>query len=843
MIHELDNKNKLLELLGHGARVITPNNRLSADLLYHYFKYSNQETVVKPQCAPYSTTIIKSFEQLNYSLPQQSHPELLNDAQCQHLWRIIIKDTPEITYSEGLLKAVMSAWKNCQHWQIAPEDQAFSYTPQTRTFQLWWQSFNKKLQELNAINEHQLIPYLLQAKARLFNTAIIWACFDEYTPQQIRLQSHLQQEGLTQYCYELKNQQSTPEVLATENSQDEYQHLIIWLQLKIEQGEQRIGVVVPNLQQESSRLKRALLQHFEPAQFNISLGEGLSEFPIVAHALSWLNCDPKFCSQQEAGLLLQSPYIGAAKEEFLQRSEYLQDNSLLSHQKCSFAALNKQLLSAAPKLAALLTSIKSYPKSASAHQWIQLFQERLNLIGFPGDYGLNSEQYQCYARFTTLFDEFRQLSVITPEMSFKEAINALTQLAKNTIFQAQKTNPPIQISGLLEASGCEFDSLWIMDLTDQCLPQKTQLSAFIPPQLQRELGMPHSSSARELQFANRVLQRFQQSCMHTIVFSYPKLQGESPNLPCSLITDFPKIPLYKATFETNKTAHLMTIDEAYKINILAKEQITGGTALLSNQAKCPFKAFAEHRLIAKAMPQTTDGIDNKEKGKAIHKTMELLWQQLGNKQQLLTITNKELNHIIDQAIQKALSPLVEMNPEAFSGFIQNIEYARLKRLVLSCLEWEKQRPDFEVIALEQSYSINIAGLEIKVRVDRLDQVDDKKWVIDYKSSLPVNKPWNEDRPQEPQLLLYALLDEQINTLLFMQIKTGKILCSGLSEIKQETKGISALKKDESWINFRDTWKQQLSLLAQEIQEGYCPPQPINSTLCGHCDFKNLCRIS
>lgn len=130
-------------------------------------------------------------------------------------------------------------------------------------------------------------------------------------------------------------------------------------------------------------------------------------------------------------------------------------------------------------------------------------------MGFPGDYGLNSENYQCLNRFITLFDEFRQLAVFNTNLTKAEALEAFHHLTHHTIFQAQKNNAPIQVTGLLEASGCEFDSLWVMGLTDQCLPNKVRLSAFVPSYLQRELSMPHSLPERELQFARQILQRLQ----------------------------------------------------------------------------------------------------------------------------------------------------------------------------------------------------------------------------------------------------------------------------------------------------------------------------------------------
>lgn len=838
-MQEFNNKNKLLELLRQGATVLTPNNRLSASILRDYFAYDKNQTVIKPQCQPYRSALIQHFEQLLYERPCEQHPTLLNDAQCQHLWRALIKKNKDITYSEGLLHSIMDAWKQCQLWNIDVQNPLFAYTPQTQTFQNFWQECNKILDKLGAITEYELVSYLLDKEHLLSHTTVIWACFDEFNPQQRSIQSYLEQHGVAQYCYDLESQHCKPVRLAAEQSKVEYQQLMLWLQEQVAHGYQHIGVVLPELQKESRSLYRILLQYFDPSLFDISLGQALSSFPLVAHALSFLHLDTQSYTREQITLLLQSPYLGSAKAEFVLRCQYLQDSILIRQAQCAPKALNTHLTSFAPKLATLLNTIKNYPSSASVNEWITLFQERLNLIEFPGDYGLNSEQYQCYKRFSALFDEFRQLSLVSPTLSSEEALYAFSQLAKHTIFQAQKTSAPIQISGLLEASGCEFDSLWIMGLTDRCLPQSTHLSAFIPHQLQKELLMPHSSAARELQFAKQTLGRLERGSKHSMVLSYPMLQGDSPNLPCSLITDFPLMTHLKETCISTTQSQLMYQEEDYSVPIQSEEQIQGGSALLSNQAKCPFKAFAEHRLMAKPLADTTEGLDNKEKGKIIHKVMELLWRELKSQMKLLQIQDVELEHLIDESIQTALNPLTQTDiPE----LIQNIEHARLKRLVLSGLEWEKQRPSFEVMALEESYSITLAGLAIKMRVDRLDKVGDKKWIIDYKSSIPSYKPWNEDRPQEPQLLLYALLDEHINALLFMQIKTANILCAGLSEDKLEISGIQSIKKDEAWNECRSYWNQQLTSLAEEIQAGLCKPQPINNGICLLCNFKNLCRI-
>lgn len=836
----LSNKPKLLDLLGQGTAVITPNNRLSAALLIDYYQHSKQKTVDKPFCMPYNSMLSYCWQQLQLIAAEHKLPIMLNDAQIQHVWRTLIKSDSQITFSEGLLNAVMQAWEHCQQWQLSPDNHEFHYTPQTQHFQMWWQQFNQRLQKLNAITKHDLLSYSSTLELPLFAQPVIWYCFDDFTPQQISLQACLRNQGLDQYRYELPENTNSPQVFSASDTKEEYEQLLNWLDLKIAQGEQRIGVVIPELQHQSRHLSRLLHSHFDDALFNISLGQPLNEFPLIAHALCWLKLDPKHVTTHQATLLLQSPYLSHAKEEFLARAHYLQDSSLLQNQSVSLQALAQDIKPQAPQLAALLKQISPYPNEAAMQTWITLFQERLSMLGFPGDSGLNSENYQCLNRFITLFDELRQLSLITSQLSAYDALDALTQLVASTIFQAQKNPARINISGLLEASGCEFDSLWVMGLTDQCLPQKAQLSAFIPPHLQRDLLMPHSTPTRELQFARQTLQRLQHGSNAT-VFSYSKLQGDNPNLPCSLISIFPEYQALELP-EPKDPNHLISMDETYLIPLIPEEHHSGGTALLANQAKCPFKAFAEHRLRAKPTPDRRDGLDTLERGQIIHKIMEVFWTAIQSQQHLFNLSPETLDQHIDDAIKTALSTLSNIGPEEFPELLREIEYIRLKRVVLACLDWEKQRTPFTVVALEQSYQIHLAGLDFKVRVDRLDAVGDKKWVIDYKSSLPGSKPWYEDRPKEPQLLLYALLDEAINALLFLQVKAGQVCSSGLSEEKHPVSGLSALKKDDTWSMHREHWQEQLSLLAEEFQQGHCMPKPADASICAYCDFQNLCRF-
>ncbi|MBA3535541.1 MAG: PD-(D/E)XK nuclease family protein [Tatlockia sp.] len=834
------NRSQLFTMMQNKATVITPNNRLSSELINNFFRSNPKPIQDKPLCLPYTAFLHLSFKKLCYSSPKHSHPFVLTIQQCHFLWRRILAKSSQKSVNEGLLLALEEAWTRCHLWQLDFSHPSFTHTPQTSEFQLWALELQDELNKMGAITEVQLAGYLLEQRFHYQYKELIWACFDDYTPQQTALQNYFSKQRCQNFHYDLSEETSHPYCFTAKDSSDEYQQLIYWLKERLAHNEKSIAVIVPNLQSEAKPLKR-LLQQQLGAQFNISFGQSLSEFPLVSDALCWLELDEEKMSVYQAQLLLHSPYLAFSQTEMLARAQFREDSKILQELYFTKAALVKELQGRVPKLAELLKNLVNYPQNDSLQAWIRHFKNRLRTLGFPGEYSLNSDSYQCYQRLLTLFDEFREFALVNSEMTKFEAFSLFKNLAKSTIFQAKSAAAKIQVLGLLEAAGCTFDSLWVTGLTDLCLPQKAKLSAFIPISLQREKLMPYASPARELKLAQKVLGRLGSSSQH-VVFSYPLLSDDKPNLPSPLIANFPSFPAYELTKNLRPFA-LVNFVETYEIPFGQEEKVAGGTAILANQAKCPFRAFATHRLHAKANLAVSDGPDAKERGQLIHKVMELLWQSLQNQKTLLTMAPQQLDKAIEQAICQSLEPIIQQRPYSFSTLIQEVELVKLKHLVHACLDWERQRPAFEVEALEEAFTMHLAGIDFKVRVDRLDKLEDgSKWIIDYKSSLPTSMPWKEERPKEPQLLLYALLDETINGLLFAQLKAGQLTCKGFSAENHSLPGLSTLKKDEEWIEYREHWKSQLNELAEEFSQGKCQPQPSSAAVCQLCDLQNLCRF-
>lgn len=828
----------LFEQLHNGHLVITPNNRLSAILQEDYFAWCSQSVVDKPACMPYNNLIVQHYQRLMIQYHEDSWPRLLTDRQTQYLWRDILKAHTSAIYSEGLFASVFSAWNQCMLWNISPTDPRFSYTPQTRQFQEWWQVFNQKLQAMDALCEQEIVSKLVQYPECLSFDSIIWLCFDSFTPQQKQLQQHITDSGIRQEYLDLPEITGHAYQYQAENSEEEWLQIVHFLKENLAKGQPSIGIVVPDIQEKATSLQRFLSRHIATDLFNISLGQSLQDFPLVAHALSFLSLEKENITHQQARLLLVSPYIKDSEKELVNRIQWLQDSVLLQAPTINLADWIQELKPQVPVLSSLLETLPPLPDKASPQEWIEACKERLIHLGYPGDYGLYSENYQCFHKWMGLLDELAELESLSAIFHRQEALSIIKNMAAHTIFQPQRAATPIHILGMLEASGCRFSALWVCGLTDQCLPEKVRLSPFIPHAIQKETSMPHSLPQKELALATQIIERFQKSA-ETVIFSYAAFQEDKPELPSPLIqhlAHFVPSPLLRAPF----ISPLIATEETWRLPLNPTEKISGGTRLLANQSQCPFKAFAAHRLHAKPMPEVTEGLIPATRGQLIHQVMETVWTHLQSQEALCNLTETDLEVLIDKAIIQALKKIA---PKSLPELIRNLEINRLNALVKASLEWEKQRPPFTIEALEKTCSIKLHDLEIKMRVDRLDSTESgQKWVIDYKTTLPQPKPWHEERIQEPQLLLYALLDEAIETLLYMELKQGRSQISGFSSEKMTLKGMQSLPKDKTWQDLRQQWKNQLEQLAEEFLQGHHPPTPQNTALCASCEFQNLCRF-
>jgi hypothetical protein len=201
----------------------------------------------------------------------------------------------------------------------------------------------------------------------------------------------------------------------------------------------------------------------------------------------------------------------------------------------------------------------------------------------------------------------------------------------------------LQVCGILEA-GLAFDHLWVLGLHEEAWPAPARLTRFCDP-LQSKYAMPHAGPAAEAVFARRVMERLQ-AAAPSAVFSHPLQQGDCALRPSPLIAGLPLavVPLAPSYAPHQAFAHLIPSVESLADSrgpaLEGEEVARGGTAILKDQALCPFRAFAHHRLSASALEKPSPGIDPAARGTLVHTVMEKFWERTESHSALCALTEE-----------------------------------------------------------------------------------------------------------------------------------------------------------------------------------------------------------
>jgi probable DNA repair protein len=595
-----------------------------------------------------------------------------------------------------------------------------------------------------------------------------------------------------------------------------------------------IGIIIPAIQDDWANIYDTFTEVLGPEQpFNISAGQPLGQCPIVYAALECLRTE-------SASYLLRTPYISGGLIE--QSARALCDQSLSRllkdplpiHFVRNHSSLPKQfklLLNQALDQLDLYHQLSRLPS-----EWIALIFDLLTLWGWPGDRPPNSEAYQAITHFYELITELSSLDDIVGSCSFARILLLFSQRLNQTMFQAESQDKPVHVLGFLEAAGLEFSHLWVCDMGSDTWPAKPSPNPFIPMAIQLKLGIPHASFARELRFAQTMTERMLTSSQN-IVMSYAMHgeEGEGAVLPTPLLSRHCEVlrsnpwtehapPLLDCFGVPRNDAKPTLIPMSDPLGLPFRQtHIQGGATVFKDQADCPFRAYAKHRLGAIKPERPQMGLSGSTKGSVIHHILERVWSQLKTREALLNLGKEGLRTLLDQTITRALNAI----KPALSTVESDLEKRRLIPLLTEWFNHELNRGPFEILALEKEHTVSIEGLSMTLRIDRVDKIDDQICIIDYKTSLVNTQAWTGPRMDEPQLPLYACVHQpEPNALAFAQILKNAIAWKSSDELEIET------------------WKSAFKELAKEFKEGNAVVLPKKgSATCTHCDLKTFCRVN
>lgn len=823
----------LLNTLHQGEMVITPTNRLQRELLWQYAHHFVGQTIPKPLCFSYESFLQYWFEELQFRDPSTEFPLCLNPWQFYLLWKNISENHTPRPLNHFEIKQAISTYKNCALALRPPIGSDFLYTPIAEKFQKMVISLDKTLEKNHWLAPTKLADFLAQKPYPFTAEQITWAFFDCFHPQQEALLEHLRCQGVKHHFFDFPDTQvDTPnhQIYAATDTEDEQQQMIQWLKNQQQNGLNRIGVVIPDFSQQAKSLYRVLKQHFNASDLHFSLGDPLWSFPLIKQALSFLKLKPgEMLSQEECKILLLSPFI----KEQGHRQTLLQ-HPLLQEPFIPWTIFLNKTKSYLPQLSKLNT----YPEKASAHEWIEYFEERLNHFGFPGEKPLNDNNQSILSKFYLSIESLQNAALILPELSFSEALDLLEKFTQDHIHQPPQNYHGIHFMGWLESSGFCGDALWICHFQSDLIPQPIHFSPLLPIHWQKKNQLARTQVDKEFEMAQRMLQRFINAHIEApLVISYAKIKNEEPLWPSPLL---PAWHLYEKQDIQQSPILIEKIAQNYCVPLKdAQTTPKGGYQVLASLANCPFQAFANYRLHSQSSIQEEIGLNASERGRLMHRALQYIWQELKDQHALLRLTPEEIQELCLKAIHQTLDEF-QNRPYSLDELMMKLEAEQLLHLILPCLEADKQREYFQIEGLEQSIHLKIDDWSFQLRYDRLDKLANGDLVIiDYKSKSPTPLPWDDERPIHPQILMYALAQPSIRYLLFLSLSPKEFKSTGFGIDGLEPYSVKVSK--EPWEVRQQQWLITLKSLINEFQAGHCIPAPLSSSSCRYCHNRDICR--
>lgn len=864
----------VIAALKAGATLVTANQRLARHLAMDYGAVQQTQGAQvweAPDILPWPQWLERFWHESFGLLDRDSPQLLLNDFQELTLWEeaITAQEEEPLLQASAAARGAREAWQLLHAWRLGITREQENASEDVRAFARWTKTYLQRCTTSDWLDSALLpeaVRRALEAGRITPPSALILAGFDELTPQQEELLNQLRASG-TQVTVLTPAAKSNRVVrIGVDDRDAEIRAAAAWARAALESGQTRIGVVVPDLAAQRARLVRQFDEALLPAAlypgadpvrpYNVSLGEALAGRPVIHVALLILEFGIGTLSIARLGTLLRSPFLTGATHEAGARAQLDALLRQAGEETISISTLLRRApsLSLHAQLRAWRDAIPARSQQLAPSAWSEQFANLLKLAGWPGDAPLDSNNHQAIVAWRELLARFAAQDLVSTRLNYAEAFATLRRMATERVFQPQTPAAPVQVLGPLEASGLDFDSLWVIGLDDESWPPSPRPNPFLPLDLQRARGIPHASAERELEFARRLTERLAASASN-VVFSYPLNAGDEKRRASPLLQAYAEAsPNDLPPPQANLVSHIFA---ARRLETLQDEQapalalgsvVKGGTRLFQYQAACPFRAFATLRLDARTPEEPQPGLDAKARGMLLHWALEALWKTLGSHAALSSMSEEALLAAIRNAVNEAMAILARDRSQTLSGQFREIETLRLVRLLRAWLEQEKGRAPFQVVAAEQKKTIELGGLVIEGRIDRVDQLDDgARVVIDYKTGQTSIKSWQGERPDEPQLPLYAVRlrrDQPVAAALFAQLRAGALGFNGLAQ----RAGIAPKVKpagdtDAAWEAQLDDWQTTLTTLAKAFRAGDARVDPKEfPRTCEYCGLQALCRV-
>lgn len=835
----------LQEAVREQREVVTASRRLARELRDTY----NQQQVAAGHQSWLTPAIYSWHDWLSRQLDRvrepASLPRILDNASSALVWEHCLRQyCPEgLPGFSGLVRQAIQSWLRLQDWRIpVSELHAAARSLDERIFAEAAQDYQRRLVEnhwIDAGGKAELLARLLEAGTLIPAAGVTLAGFDRVSPAVQQVIAVLKASGGNVNIAPAAANDSTPSITSFDQPDGELRAAGAWARLQLDADPTaKTAIVVPGLESDSAGIARLIREGLVPgwqyggpefaAAANVSYGRRLADYPAISIALLALRWVHRPLASREISVLLRSRCLisdtttGRCRLEIELRGHpdqhWSPEDFLRVFSTDDDAEDAKRFFDG---VSALVEMQADQDERLRPGEWVRRIDTLLTSLRWPGPASLESDEFQLVNRWRELLNEYARVELVATLVDFGEAVQRLGGMATDILFQPESGPGLVQVLGVLEATGMEFDNVWVCGMDSSQWPPNSTPARFISLSLQRQYRMPDATPADTLEFGRQVLRGFAASGKRCI-FSYVTSGEDLQLTPTSLLDEFQCEVMEQCEdpgWHPTKlaTAHALPVesdDPAPPVG--AHERIRGGAYTLQRQFTEPFGAFVHGRLGVRLLDRFSPGLSPGVRGNIVHSSLHNLLVTRPSQDDIIGWTKDERLRRIGSAVDAALAEHGRYADPVLKQILR-FERERLLRLLDSFLAAETKRVPFTIAGVEQEVTYINSGLEMKLRIDRIDRLSDGSlFVIDYKTGITKHFLDRSGELTDLQLVVYAdaLQGDAVGGLALINIDSRTIDFKGAG-----AGGEWSRKYTDTWHETLESWRTEVHRTIEQFVAG------------------------
>jgi probable DNA repair protein len=857
----------LFDAAGAGHTILVPNTELAAalfDAVERMHIEAGHDLWPTPHIRDFGSWLRERYGERQRS--DASLPRVLSDIEERELWRTVVQGSAvggEFLEPGGAARSARRARRAMFEYGIPLGSLAAYPTEEALALVNWNQGFEDRTRDLGCIASDQLLDATLPD-----SRSLVWIESPIWRPVARRW---LQQHAIAVLHPAATQGPATPRRMQAASLDAELAAIAEWVRESLHSAPDfRAWICIPDLNLRRANVLDAFDAALTPGRFSLTAGETASSYAVaggiplsryapVQAALDSLAATAGCVSFDAFSSLLRSPELqssradaaaAAALDMNIRRrgpheadlTEWIRIAESASHAKLSGP------VASISRLNGFLRAIESVQGQHPFSRWVSHWVGAFEAGPWVFRSRWSSAEFQAAERFRELLATLATADASFGALPAAAAGRILARAARETAFQPQTGIPPIWVTGQVMDPWLVYDGLWICGASEDRWPPPLDPIPLLPIRLQREYGVVAASADGQMHLAEDLQRRWRLRASMNVFSCADRMEGRptafSPLLSAASLPEDAQSATHPHWRVSAARAPRLEqcIDE--RAPPFAAPERMRGVATLRAQSRCAFRGFAETRLLAETPEKPVPGFNMRERGEMLHHALEHIWSDLRSSARLEAIAPAALGELVSVGVERAVARQCRRRDPGLRW--RRREVPRLAALLRKWLETERAREPFDVETLEEAvHTARYGGLEFDVRIDRIDRLEGGgRVLIDYKSGMAATD-WRGDRPDNPQLPVYAVLQpHDLVAVAYARVNASE--CGFVAEaarggIFKPRSGPTTLEGMPDFGALVTLWSQRIEKIAGEFAAGHAEVAP-TLRACASCDLQSLCRV-